>query len=168
MSDNLVEFRYANQSEAEELALVFERATAGRDEMFLPTEIEDTQDVGYVEERMNRIEAITRVATWGQNIIGFAISHPLIETESSSDDIDTEHLSLLMIDPDYWGRRVASVLLNMTIDHARDIGRSHLTLWTRAEDNDRAQGVYKHKGFSPTGVFKDTDHGTQFHYRLDL
>jgi GNAT superfamily N-acetyltransferase len=117
---------------------------------------------------MSRIDARTQGAIYGRKIIGFAISHPLIDPENYSEDTDTEHLSLLMIDPDYWGRRIASRLLDITVKHALDTGRSHLTLWTRERDNRRAQAVYEHKGFSLTGIPKTTKDGRQVHYQLDL
>lgn len=169
MSVDIFEFRQADPSEVEEITLVQERANAARDGNPLPTAIEsDGQAIGAMKARMNRIEAQVNVATLGEKIVGFSLTHLLVDSEHSISNSDTQHLSLLMVDPDYWGRRVASRLLDIAAEQARNSGRRHLTLWTRVANNSRARTVYAHKGFILTGIERTSEYGDQVQYQLDL
>lgn len=169
MSRESFGFRQANPHELAELTIVMERANAGRDGNPLPTSMEGKSEaIEAMRARMNKIAAETYVATLGEKIVGFSMSHPLIDPEHTDSDGDTQHLSLLMVDPDYWGERIASKLMDITVEHARNSGKRQLTLWTRKADNSRAQAVYGHKGFILTGVERLSEHGEQVQYQLGL
>lgn len=166
MTAETIAFRPVEPGEIEDLALVMERANAQRDNVLpLPT-LASSQSLEDVRVRVHRAEAYTHIAAHGRRIVGFALSHPLVDGEGGA--VDTDHLALLMIDPDYWGRRIASRLLDFTVQRARDRGMHSLTLWTRATDNARAQEVYVHKGFVLTGNQKVNGQGKQVQYQLDL
>lgn len=169
MSSEQVAYRQADHSEIGALALVYERAIAGRDGSPLPIAVEDASpSFDEILSRMERIAAWTCVAACGEKIVGFALSHPLLDTKYADVDSDTEHLSFLMVDPDYWGQRVGSRLLDITAEHARENAKRRVTLWTREPDNARARSVYEHKGFTLTGVHRTTENGPQVQYQLDL
>ena len=167
MSAEGIEFRHAAPQEVGAMALVLARANAQRDGSPLPVGIGDSQ-VLEMQERMDRANVWTYVAADGEEIAGFALGHPRTEEEQPATDTDTEHLSFLMIEPDYWGRHIASRLLDLVADRARIAGRSRLTLWTRHEDNTHARNVYEHKGFALTRLTRDSPYGQQVHYQLDL
>lgn len=57
----------------------------------------------------------------------------------------------IAVHPDRWGHGVGSLLLGTLIDEARRRGCGEVFLEVRA-DNDRAQGLYKRRGFTEIGV----------------
>ncbi len=167
MSIEAIQYRQAAFSEAAALALTMERANAPRAGEPVP-EVASGQALEDVDTRMKRIAARTYAAAYGERIIGFALSHPLIETGDPHAYTDTQHLSFLMVDPDYWGRGIASNLIDLTADHARATRRGLLTLWTDEIDNDRARALYGRKGFILSGVRRTIEQRSQLQYVLNL
>ena len=81
--------------------MILDQATAQRDHQ-KPPQVASETSLKDVSERIHRVSAQTFVAESLGNITGFAISHPLIDTDSLSPSaVDTDHLALLMTDPDY-------------------------------------------------------------------
>jgi GNAT superfamily N-acetyltransferase len=162
------EFRQASIDDIDELAVVFARAIAQRDELSAPDRAEINNAREDVKLRMGRVAAWTCAATRDDKIVGFALSHPVLSIENPGQHANTEHLSLLMVDPEHWEGGVGSSLIDRTVDHAREFGRSNLTLWTRLDNNSRTQEIYTHKGFTATGTLRETESGLQIQYQLDL
>jgi ribosomal protein S18 acetylase RimI-like enzyme len=75
-----------------------------------------------------------------------------------------------MIEPNYWGRGIGGMLLDIAANSARQADKQQLLLWTRAEDNERARGLYERKGYSLTERTRISQHGhgLQVQYALDL
>jgi GNAT superfamily N-acetyltransferase len=167
MSAEAVEFRDAIPQEIGAMALVIARANAQRDGEPIPTGVDDAQILD-LQERMSRPNAWTYVAVNEGGLVGVALGYPRANEGAPSRTVDTEYLSLLMVEPDSWGKGIASRLLDLVAERARLAGRSYLTLRTRDESNGRARSVYEHKGFSLTGVTKDSQYGRQVEYQLDL
>ena len=167
MQIEAIQIREADPQEIGAMALVVARANAQRDDAPLP--IFPTEDqIADLQERMDRPHAWTYVATENGKIAGLALGYPRHEGASSSLVADTEYLSLLMVEPNAWGRGIASRLLGLVVENACNAGRSRLTLRTRKTDNDHARSVYEHKGFTLTGVTKASLYGIQVEYELDL
>lgn len=167
MSAEAIQIRDAAPQEVGAIALVIARANAQRDGEHLPVVVEDDQ-LSDLRERMGRPNAWAYVAVDDNEVAGFALGYPRTNERTSPATADTEYLSLLMIEPNYWGRGIASRLLDLIAERARNVGRSHLTLRTRDVDNDHARSVYEHKGFVLTGATKDSQFGRQVEYQLDL
>jgi GNAT superfamily N-acetyltransferase len=149
------------------LALVLARANAKRDDLPLPTGVSQAS-CGDLEGRMNIPGAWTHVAVNAGKAVGFALGYPSSEVSSIPTDSETDYLSLLMVEPEFWGRGVASSLLDSINDYTRQANKQHLVLWTRQANNSRTQSVYLHKGYKLTGKTRDSRHGPQFQFMLDL
>jgi GNAT superfamily N-acetyltransferase len=167
MTLNNIDFKVANSDEIYKLALVMERAKAKRDLLDAPTE-PSKQTLEDVQTRLDRIGAKAHVAVYDGETVGFVLSHPLVELEKTVENTDTQHLALLMVDPEHWGKRIASKLIDQTMEQARQSGKHYVTLWTNELDNERARAVYEHKGFKLTGAHKVGQEGKQVHYQADL
>jgi GNAT superfamily N-acetyltransferase len=162
-----VQIRVADYSEIGAIALLIARANAQRDGEPLPTTATEEQ-MSDLQERMDRSHAWAYVALEDTQIAGFALGYPRTDETTPATAADTEYLSLLMIEPNSWGKGIAGRLLDTVVECAYTAGRKHVTLRTRSADNQRARGVYEHRGFILTGVTKESSYGRQVEYRLDL
>ena len=171
MSESLdaLQFREALPQEIGGIALVLARANAERDGQLLPTSVEPLQ-TREMQARWDKHgpDAWLYVATDDQNVVGFDFGYPSFGEGQADTTPDTDYLSLLMVEPKYWGRRIASRLLDIVANQARESGRRHITLWTREADNAHARDVYQHKGFVLTNLARDSQYGCQVQYQLDL
>jgi GNAT superfamily N-acetyltransferase len=59
-------------------------------------------------------------------------------------------LSYLFVVPERWGEGIGGVILDAALDEAKRRHYSRIHLWTH-EDNVRSHGLYRSRGFSPTG-----------------
>lgn len=148
MSIEQLQFRQPEKHEIGDLALVMDRANAQRDGRPLPG-IDSDASYDALADRMRRVGAWTHVAVDNREYAGFVLTHPLI-------------------DPDYWGKRVASQLVDIVIERARENSRHSITLWTREADNERARIFYTRKGFMRNGLARGDGLDTQIQYQLDL
>ncbi len=167
MSAETLQFRNAQPQEIGAIALVIARANAQRDGEALPIVVNDGQ-LSELQDRMDKPNTWAYVAVEGDEVTGLALGYPRTDEATPPESADTEYLSLLMVEPDSWGRGIASRLLDLVAERARLAGRSRLTLRTRAADNDHARSIYEHKGFASTGVTKESQYGRQVEYQLDL
>ena len=60
------------------------------------------------------------------------------------------YLDLIFVVPERWGESVGSLLLDTVVSDARLRGFSRISLLTH-DDNDRAQTLYRSRGFERTG-----------------
>jgi GNAT superfamily N-acetyltransferase len=117
---------------------------------------------------MDEPGAWTYVATADDRVIGFALGFPGDGVKDSGRESDAEYLSLLFVEPNQWGKRIASRLMDVVIERAQRDGKHELALWTRDDDNEHARGVYEHRGFALSGLRRVSRHGRQVHYQLEL
>lgn len=132
--------------------------------------IADNDQFSDLQERMDRPNAWAYVAVDDNEVAGFALAlgYPRTDESTSATMADTEYLSLLTVEPNSWGKGIASGLLDLVAERARNSGRSRLTLRTRDADNNHARSIYEHKGFVLTGATKDSQYDRQVEYQLDL
>ena len=169
MSDMSVEYKIATKNDARAMALVMERANELRDGKPLSSEVSDAV-LEDITERMSRHGVWVYVAVHQKNVVGLMLGYPYSQGEDMLIDPLRDYLSLLMVDPEYWGKGIASKLLDIAADNARKTGKQQLMLWTRKEDNDHARSVYEHKGYIATGrtrISKYRDE-LQVQYALDV
>ena len=139
------------------MALLIARANAQRDHSSLPNKASSDQISG-LKHRLDKPNTWVYIAIDQKRIAGLALGHSI--------GVGTQYLSLLMVEPDYWGKGIASKLINLIVDGST--GKEQLTLWTRIDDNDHARAVYEHKGFMPTGQTRLSKYGEQMEYRRNL
>lgn len=149
-----------------DLALITERANAAALDLPLP---EDAmrQSAYYLEARMARPKFWGYVAVHSGRMAGYAAGYPASELNSLVNEPKAEYLSLLMVDPDFWGKRIASRLLDIVTLRAQFIGKKRILLWT-GEENSHARAVYEHRGFVETKRSRDSAYGAQIQYQLDI
>ncbi len=170
MSAESIQFRAAVEADLGAMALVMECANALRDGRSLPASIENDTVLDDLHSRMHKEGAWTHVAADQKRIAGFMVGYPYSRGVEAPVDPTKEYLSLLMIDPDYWGKGIAGRLLDIAASRARQADKQQLLLWTRTEDNERAKAVYERKGYVVTGSTRISQHGygLQVQYALDL
>lgn len=159
--------RTATIEDVGSLALVIFRANAQRDGQPLPEQADEETRVD-MEKRFAKPAIWAYVGVVANKMAGFVLGYPSSEEDSIPTNPLIEYLALLMVEPDYWGYRVASKLLDVAAIHAKNAGKRALLLWT-GENNDRARQVYERKGYlltSQTRVSKRR--GPQVQYLLDL
>lgn len=150
------------------LALVMERAYAQRDSLALPANASEATHKE-LEDDYNTPGAWTHVAVTGGTVAGFALGFPASEAADITTDPRTEYLSLLMVEPEFWGRGIASCLLDKVEDRARQADKQQVVLWTRQTNNRRTQSVYERRQYNRTSNTKDDGpYGPQYQYRLNL
>ena len=118
--------------------------------------------------RMAQPDAWTRVATNEGQLVGFSLGYPAEHDPTMPNAANAEYVSLLMVEPEYWGRLIGSRLLRLAAGHARNSKRDAVILWTREPDNARAHAFYEHNGYTSTGDTRHKDGELQRQYRLDL
>jgi ribosomal protein S18 acetylase RimI-like enzyme len=78
------------------------------------------------------------------------------------------HVSMVAVHPDWWGQRLAAVVLDLALLTARTRGFTHAQLWTH-ETNQRAQRLYERLGWTASGRTVIDDRGERIrHYVREL
>jgi GNAT superfamily N-acetyltransferase len=112
-------------------------------------------DVGAKETAVVRArvagEAWFLVAEEAGRIIGMAAASDAREDDGAGPVIAGGcHVSHVFVVPDRWGRGVGGAIVDAVLDEARRRGYRRIQLWTY-EGNERAQRLYRGRGFAPTG-----------------
>jgi GNAT superfamily N-acetyltransferase len=161
--------RPAIETDIGAMALITARANAHLKRQVVP-EIIDIGDESFanIHARLAKPNCWAFVALDFQRVASYVIGYPSSEEESLPSDPSIEYLGLLMADPDYEGYGIASILLKVAADLAKDRGRVKLALWT-GEDNTHARRVYEHKGYELTDQTRVSKlRGPQVLYLLSL
>lgn len=133
MSAEPITFRPAIEADLGMMALVMERANSLRNGLPLPDRVDDSElDNFYARTETDGVW--THAAIVSNGIAGFTLGYPYSDTQ--------EYLSLLMVEPRYWGKGIAGKLLDIAAYRARMNNKEQLLLWTGADDNERARGGY--------------------------
>jgi len=78
------------------------------------------------------------------------------------------HVAMIFVAPDRWGAGIGGRIVDAVLDDARAHGYIRAQLWTH-DDNVRAQRLYEHRGFAPSGRRKLDDLGEPIrHYERVL
>jgi GNAT superfamily N-acetyltransferase len=168
MSQEVIGFTQHSPVDLDAVALVLVRASAERDGLAPPDEVHNPMLAADLRERLARPGAWIDIARADDKVVGFALGYPSAEADGIPADDDTEYLSLLFVDPDYWGRRIASRLLDSAAERVRTDDKRRIMLWTRKNGNAHARRFYEHKGYMPTGMTRSSKHGEQILYLLDV
>jgi GNAT superfamily N-acetyltransferase len=162
-------YRSAAQGDTKEMAVLVERARAKRDQQPLPLVVTDKLEFARISERIRRPGAWTHLAYDGSRLVGFVAGDPTLTKGRDAFIQGSEHLGLLMVDPEYWGRGIGGQLLDWAAEYNRGKSKKHIELWTQ-KDNVRARALYERKGYYLTGAEKRMeDRGVEsIQYQLDL
>ncbi len=162
-------YRPAAQGDTQEMAVLAERARAERSQQPLPLAVTDKLELARISERIQRPGAWTHLAYDGQRLVGFVAGDPTLTEDRDAFIEGSEHLGMLMVDPEYWGRGIGEQLLDWAAEHNRAKGMQHIELWT-PKDNVRARALYERKGYYLTGAEKRLEErGVEgIQYQLDL
>ncbi len=169
MSQESLAFREAQPDDFPAIALLIERANAQRDRQPLPETLTDASVVESLVAKSNKTGAWTDVALLEGKIAGISLGYPTSETTDLSGVYPSaEYISLLMVEPEHWGKRIASLLLDRAAERARHGNKHQLVLLTRETDNGHARQFYEHKGYTQTGNTRPSKYGRQVLYLLNL
>jgi ribosomal protein S18 acetylase RimI-like enzyme len=163
MTSETITYSTGSIEDAGNAALVIERAYACRDHKPIPQGLETSDQQERLLARLAEPGRWIYVAKAGQAAVAVALGYPKIE-----DGSPIEYLSMLAVDPDYWGQHIASNLLDIVVAHAKNTGKQRLGLWTRQSNNERARSLYEHKGFTLTDKPSTRPDGDSVEYILDL
>jgi GNAT superfamily N-acetyltransferase len=92
-------------------------------------------------------------------LVGTALTEPARADDGAGPPIPgLEHVSLVMVRPDRWGRGVGQQLVAAVLDLAGRRGAGAVQLWVHA-DNPRGAALYRRAGFRPSGREQVDEHG---------
>jgi GNAT superfamily N-acetyltransferase len=66
-------------------------------------------------------------------------------------------LGYVFVVPERWGQGIGGIVLDAVIAEAQRQAYQRIELWTHQENNERAQRLYRSRGFSPTGLTMEGD-----------
>ena len=163
-----ITFRPGTLADLGSFAIVMDRAYAGRDNLELPS-VANEDSIKELLQDMDEPGVWSSIAHDACSPCGFVLSFPATEPVDTVAGHSTEYLSLLMVDPEYWGRGIAGQLLGEAELRAYRGDKQYMTLWTRQANNQRSQTLYERRSYVLTGETKEDSHyGAQVQYRLDL
>ena len=113
---------------------------------------------GMPQSRIDQVHATLEApATWffiardARSAVGMAAAMPSREGSGTGPLVPGAcYLDLIFVVPERWGEGVGSLLMDTVLGDARLRGFSRISLLTH-DDNDRAQTLYRSRGFERTG-----------------
>jgi GNAT superfamily N-acetyltransferase len=117
---------------------------------------------GHWPSRSSRVAQVTAglhdPASWfligrvGGEAVAMALVWPFRAHEGTGDVVPgTVFLDLIYVLPDLWGKGVGGTMLDAVINEAARGGSHRIYLWTHERENERAQRLYRSRGFVRTG-----------------
>ncbi|WP_235497522.1 MULTISPECIES: GNAT family N-acetyltransferase [unclassified Frankia] len=111
----------------------------------------DVARVARVHAKLAAPDALLFVAEDGTEILGMLLAETGREDDGQGPELEELcHISMVFVDPGFWGQRMGESLLRALVDHARGSGYRRLQLWT-GTTNRAAQRLYRRVGFVPSG-----------------
>ncbi|OZF31160.1 hypothetical protein CH294_21755 [Rhodococcus sp. 14-2483-1-1] len=124
----------------QKLASIWVRSTDLRDGCAEPTRV--SRAVDGIRRRIELDDARALVAECAGDIVGFVLC---------AVQGDVLEVFYLAVDPEMWGRGIATCLLHAVDTHAGSVGCDTCELWV-IDDNERAVGVYEGAGWLRTDM----------------
>src|SRR3972149_9311699 len=160
--------REGNKEDVEELVSLANKADEARLEPFAGVDPRGEEGFRKVL-KFNESDFWIRVATLNGKIVGFISGEPTINLDTKERIEGVEHIKTLIVDPEFWGKKIGGSLVSDAIEVAKKKGRKQIELWTH-ETNLRAQRLYEGKGFKLTGERKKAENTNEWivHYSLKI
>lgn len=169
MPNESITLRELQLVDCKSVALLIERANAQRDDQSLPDHLETESTVDNLKAKIEKTGTWADVACVDGDIGGIILGYPASEaTDLPPEYLEATYISLLMVEPDHWGKGIASVLLNEAASRTQKNRNQQLLLLTRKANNLHARSIYEHKGYKQTGHTRRSKYGQQLLYLLDL
>ena len=109
------------------------------------------EEVARVRDRLESPDGWFLVAEQDGSMVGMAFGTHARARDGAGEVIPGLcHLSLVFVAPDRWGRGIGGEIVDAALDEARRRGHDRIQLWTH-EANERAQRLYRGRGFVPSG-----------------
>jgi GNAT superfamily N-acetyltransferase len=70
-------------------------------------------------------------------------------------------LGYVYVVPERWRQGIGGIILDAMVDEAGRRGFHRIELFTHEADNERAHGLYRSRGFEPTGEVREDEQGTR-------
>ena len=134
----------AQPQDAQAIVLLTEQAEAARNHKPILAIATDKEAVKARREDLLKQSTWAALAYDTDRPVGCIFGRPVEETQG------LEHLSVLMIHPDYWGKGIGTSLVSWMKEVLIAKGSDTVDLWTE-DSNTRARNLYEHLGFVCTG-----------------
>jgi tRNA (guanine37-N1)-methyltransferase len=148
LRDNPLSVRLGDPADVEAAAAVFQRSNLARRRG-------RPMSAGRVEsviELLQNADSWFLVAEEDGEAIGMTGAAPLRADDGAGAVVPGAlFLGYVFVVPERWGQGIGGIVLDATLTEARRRGYHHIELWTHEDDNRRAHGLYRSRGFSPTG-----------------
>jgi len=163
-----LQIREGTEKDVDELVDLANRADEARLEPFADVAPRGKEGFRKVL-KLSESDFWVRVATLDGKIVGFITGEPTINLDTKERIEGVEHLKTLIVDPEFWGKKIGGSLVSDAIEFTKKKGRKQIELWTH-ETNLRAQRLYEGKGFKLTGERKKADNTNELivHYSLNI
>jgi GNAT superfamily N-acetyltransferase len=117
-----------------------------------------TERIEYVTDRLRDPVSWFLVAEDDGEVVGMACAEPLRADGGAGAVIPGAlFLGYVFIIPERWGQGIGGLVMDAVFNEARKEGYRRIELWTHERDNERAQRLYRSRGFAPTGVTAEDD-----------
>jgi ribosomal protein S18 acetylase RimI-like enzyme len=122
-----------------------------------------------IAEKLADAEACVVVGVQDGNVVAMALAEPVRERHGAGAvRPDAGHVSMVFVDPDYWGRGVGGALVDALHGLMRRRGWRVASLWTRSR-NQRARRLYEGRGYRLTADVDELQTGDRtVRYEADL
>lgn len=119
---------------------------------------------GHWPSRASRVAEVTAKihddASWfligrlGGEAVAMVLIEPFRAQDGTGDRVSgTVFLNLIYVLPELWGKGIGGTVLDAVVIHeAARRGSHRIYLWTHELENERAQRLYRSRGFVRTGV----------------
>lgn len=140
--------RLGESADVDAAVSVYERSNLARRQGVWPGQ---AARVDHVRERLRDPETWLLVATEGSEMVAVAAAWNLRDQSGSGQVMPGAcFLGFLYVVPERWAKGLGGAVLDAVIAEAGRRRQSRIHLLTHA-DNERAQRLYRSRGFSPTG-----------------
>jgi GNAT superfamily N-acetyltransferase len=147
MSNHEIQLNPASPADITVMALVWDQATAAREGRPIPDELTRPDRLDRLAELFGKPGAWACTATVDGRLAGFTIGSALIDPGTNIASESSDLLAYVMTSPEYWGKQIATRLIEWAIWRARQSNKQTLELWTLV-DNERARRLYERLGFA--------------------
>ena len=131
------------------MAGIWSRATLARNPTAQDADIPSALKL--LKERFELPDAWFAVSTEDLRMAAIGHGMPGREDDGKGDVIPgLMHLSMIAVEPDFWGRGHGRAMTEFAIERAKKFGFERVQLWTQIS-NERAIGLYESLGFRPAG-----------------
>ena len=139
----------ADADEVETVVSVYERSNLARRGGVWAGRAERVEQV---RARLRDPDSWILLGTEGGIPVGMTCAEPLRGGDRTGPVVPGGvFLNLIYVLPERWGEGIGGMLLDAVLAEAKRRGSSQIRLWTDEFDNERAQRLYRSRGFSPTG-----------------